>query len=61
MGACPGHEEFGTRLDTANLVEFEPVETTAIRIEVKLRPDLSAGILQWQVSPVATLPRPDLP
>ena len=51
-------DEFGTKLDTANTVEFEPVETTALRIEVKLRPNLSAGILQWQVSPAATAPRP---
>ena len=54
-------DEFGTRLDTANLVKFEPVETTALRIEVKLRPNLSAGILQWQVSPTATAPEPGLP
>ena len=54
-------DEFGTKLDTANTVEFEPVETTALRIEVKLRPNLSAGILQWQVSPAATAPRPGLP
>ena len=54
-------DEFGTKLDTANTVEFEPVETTALRIEVKLRPNLSAGILQWQVSPPATAPRPGLP
>ena len=35
MGACPSADEFGTKLDTANTVEFEPVETTALRIEVK--------------------------
>jgi uncharacterized protein len=54
-------DEFGTKLDTANTVEFEPVETTALRIEAKLRPNPSAGILQWQVSPAATAPRPGLP
>jgi DUF1680 family protein len=54
------HDEFGTKLDTANTVEFEPVETTALRIEVKLPPNLSAGILQWQVSPAAAAPGPDL-
>jgi DUF1680 family protein len=53
----PARGEFGTKLDTANTVEFEPVETTALRIEVKLQPNLSAGILQWQVSPAATAPR----
>jgi hypothetical protein len=40
---------------------LEPVETTALRIEVKLRPNLSAGILDWQVSPAATTPTPVLP
>ena len=55
------HDEFGTKLDTANKVEFEPVETTAIRIEAKLRPNLSAGILEWQVIPAASAPRAYLP
>ena len=56
-------DEFGTKLDTTNTVEFEPVETaiTVLRIEVKLRPNLSAGILRWEVSPAATAPRPGLP
>jgi DUF1680 family protein len=52
--------EFGTKLDTVNTVEFEPVETTSLRIEVKLRPKLSAGILQWQVSPAAGAAGPGL-
>ncbi len=59
--AVRARDEFGTRLDTANTVEFEPVETTALRIEVKLRPNLSAGILQWLVSPAATALRSGLP
>ncbi len=41
---------FGTDLDVFNAVEFDPVETSALRIEAKLRPNLSAGILQWRVS-----------
>jgi hypothetical protein len=40
---------YGTALDRFNKVTFEPVETTAIRLEVKLRPDFSAGILEWKV------------
>jgi DUF1680 family protein len=44
--------EFGTKLDVPNTVTFDPVKTTALRIEAKLRPNLSAGILQWQVTPV---------
>lgn len=49
--------EFGTKLDMFNTVEFDPVETSALRIEAKLRPNLSAGILQWRVS--STPPGPD--
>jgi hypothetical protein len=33
--------------DRPNVVTFEPVETRALRLEVKLRPDRSAGILEW--------------
>ena len=46
-------DEFGTRLDTANTVEFEPVETTALRIEVKLRPNLGRN------PPMASVPGRD--
>jgi DUF1680 family protein len=49
--------EFGTKLDTFNSVEFDPVETSALRLEAKLRPNLSAGILQWRVS--SSAPEPD--
>jgi DUF1680 family protein len=52
---------FLTKLDTANNVDFEPVNTTNLRIEVKLRPNLSAGILEWQVSPPAPAPSPNRP
>jgi hypothetical protein len=40
---------YGVDLDRFNRVEFTPVETTAVRIEVRLRPQWSAGILEWQV------------
>jgi hypothetical protein len=53
-----GRNEFGTKLDTFNTVEFDPVEATALRIEAKLRPNLSAGILQWQVFPAPSTPGP---
>jgi hypothetical protein len=49
----PRGGEFGTKLDAFNVVAFEPVETTALRIEAKLQPELSAGILQWRVTPAA--------
>ncbi len=37
--------------DRFNRVEFEPVETTAIRLEVDLQPECSGGILEWRVLP----------
>lgn len=40
---------FGTAQDTWNTVTFTPVETTALRLEVQLRPDVSGGILEWKV------------
>jgi len=41
--------EFGTRPDQFNRVTFEPVGTTALRIEVQLQPEWSGGILEWRV------------
>jgi elongation factor P len=40
---------YGVAKDTFNEVTFEPVQTEALRIEVQLRDDVSAGILEWQV------------
>jgi hypothetical protein len=45
----PGASEFGTRMDQFNRVSFPPIETKALRIEVKLQPDWSGGILEWRV------------
>lgn len=45
----PGKPTFGTSPDTFNTARFDPIETTAVRIEVQLMPDVSAGILQWRV------------
>lgn len=39
----------GTALDAYNQLEFEPVMTTALRIDVKLKPEVSGGILEWKV------------
>jgi hypothetical protein len=41
--------EFGTKLDDYNRATFKPVTATALRIEAKLQPDFSAGILEWKV------------
>lgn len=35
--------------DTWNLRTFEPVTTSALRIEVQLQPEFSGGILEWRV------------
>jgi hypothetical protein len=40
---------YGVLRDKANTVEFESVETTGLRIEAKLRPEFSGGILEWKV------------
>ena len=40
---------FGTALDAFNTVEFEPVKTTALRLDVQLKPEVSGGILEWKV------------
>jgi len=42
-------EPCGTELDRYNRIEFAPVETTALRIEAQLQPDVTAGLLEWQV------------
>ena len=40
---------YGAAMDRYNRVTFDPVRTTALRIEVQLQPDWSCGILQWKV------------
>jgi DUF1680 family protein len=45
-----GHPgDYGLAKDRFNRVTFDPVETTAIRLEAVLRPGYSAGILEWRV------------
>ncbi len=44
-----GVADFGTALDQFNHVEFSPIETTALKIEVQLQPAFSGGILEWKV------------
>ena len=41
--------EFGTSKDRFVEVEFAPVTTDALRIEVELQPQFSGGILEWRV------------
>jgi hypothetical protein len=39
---------FGVEKDKYNTVEFEAVETHALRMEVQLQDDFSGGILEWR-------------
>ncbi len=39
---------YGVEVDRFNVTTFEPVETDALRIEVKLRDQYSGGILEWR-------------
>ncbi|MCE5216542.1 glycoside hydrolase family 127 protein, partial [bacterium] len=41
--------EAGVKLDQFNSLRFTPVETTAIRLEVKLQDKFSGGILEMRV------------
>jgi hypothetical protein len=40
---------YGIAADRFNSVEFEPVTTRELRLEVELQPEYSSGILEWQV------------
>ncbi len=40
----------GANKDAFNALKFEAIETKALRIEAKLRPNVSGGILEWRVS-----------
>jgi uncharacterized protein len=43
------HSAYGVSMDTLNRVTFTPVRTSALRLEVTLQPEFSAGILEWAV------------
>jgi len=47
--AVEGASEYGTKPDQFNHVNFTPVTTTALRVEVQLQPNFSAGVLEWKV------------
>ena len=40
---------FGVAKDAWNTVTFKPVTTTALRLELTMQPDVSAGIQEWKV------------
>jgi DUF1680 family protein len=39
----------GVEKDRYNVLAFEPVTAAAVRLEVTLQPELSAGILEWRI------------
>ncbi|HID23798.1 MAG TPA: discoidin domain-containing protein, partial [Planctomycetaceae bacterium] len=41
--------KYGVAKDRFNRVEFEPVRTDALRLQVWLQPNFSGGILEWRV------------
>jgi hypothetical protein len=43
------HSAYGVSKDTLNRVTFTPVRTSALRLEIALQPEFSAGILEWAV------------
>src|SRR5262249_28944945 len=45
-----GKSTYQTGLDRLNRVTFEPVKTSELKLEVKLKPGFSGGILEWSVS-----------
>jgi uncharacterized protein len=40
---------YGVNKDQFNQLIFEPVQTTALRLEAQLQPEYSGGILEWRV------------
>jgi hypothetical protein len=45
-----GVAEYGVKKDAYNKTTFTPVTTPALRLEIKLQPQFSGGILEWKVT-----------
>ena len=41
--------EYGVSKDKYNVVRFKPVNTAALRLELTLQPQVSAGVQEWKV------------
>ena len=41
--------DYAVAKDKFNEVEFEPVQTQALRVEAQLQPEVSGGVLEWKV------------
>jgi len=48
---------YGVAKDVYNRTSFDPVEAEALRLEVQLPDNFSAGIHEWRVIPAAVLPK----
>jgi len=44
-----GASDYGVAKDQYNALRFDPIETTALRLEVQLQPAKSSGILEWKL------------
>ena len=44
----PNATDYGLEKDKFNKVSFDPVRTGSLRIEARLRPEFTAGILEWR-------------
>jgi hypothetical protein len=42
-------DSYGVEKDKFNNIRFEQVQATALRLEVQLQPNFSAGILEWRI------------
>jgi hypothetical protein len=42
-------DAYGVKKDQYNRVSFDPVKTSALRLELRLQKDYSAGIIEWKV------------
>lgn len=47
--AVANTEPYGVKKDTFNRVSFKPVRTSALRLEIQLQENFSAGIHEWKV------------
>jgi hypothetical protein len=45
-----GADNYGVNRDQLNHVNFAPVTTHGLRLEVRLQPKFSGGILQWKIA-----------
>ncbi len=44
----PGSPRYGVQKDAFNRAEFDPIETTQLRLNARLKPDVSGGIMEWR-------------